>query len=102
MDEQNKPGSEEQQEQDRRDRQEEHELNEAAASSSTLLRILEEKDKLIVSLKEAATRRDKLNEQQIRLLSHDNQSKTLVVKNIQKRIKDLEYEILRRESEISI
>ena len=34
-----------------------------------MLNILEEKDKIIVSLKESSTQRDKINENQIRLLS---------------------------------
>jgi hypothetical protein len=78
-------------------------INEADHDTSvTLLRVLEEKDKLIVSLKESSTRRDKLNEQQIRMLSVDNQNKIALLRNLQQRAKQFEYHILKKESELAI
>lgn len=69
---------------------------------NALLQILEEKDKLIVSLKESQTKRDKLNEQQIKILSEDNQVKTEQLKSLDQRIKDLKYDVLKKDAEISI
>jgi hypothetical protein len=74
----------------------------AEEKSNALLQILEEKDKLIVSLKESQTKRDKLNEQQIKILSEDNQAKTEQLKLLDQRIKDLRYDVLKKDAEISI
>lgn len=71
-------------------------------SSSALLKVLEEKDKLIVSLKEASTRRDKLNEQQIRLLSVDNQKKEAAIRGLQQRLRQVEAALMRRNAELAV
>ncbi len=74
----------------------------ADENQSTMLQILQEKDKLIVSLKESQTKRDKLNEQQILILSQDNQVKQEQIKAFDKDIKDLRFDVLKKDSEISI
>ncbi len=74
----------------------------ATDKPNAMLQILEEKDKLIVSLKEAQTKRDKLNEQQIKILSEDNQAKTEMINSFDQRLKDLRYEVLKKDSEVSI
>lgn len=67
---------------------------------SALLNILKEKDKLIVSLKEASTKRDKLNEKQIMMLSEDNNRKELRIKEISFRISESEKKLTERENEL--
>ncbi len=69
---------------------------------NTILETLRAKDKLIVSLKEAATRRDKLNEQQIRTLSEDNAKKLMQIRNLQARIKAIEAEVMQKEAQLQI
>jgi len=71
-------------------------------SSATLLHVLEEKDKLIVSLKEASTKRDKLNEQQIRMLSIDNQKKLAALRAMQQRYRSIENQLLKKGAELAI
>ncbi len=67
-----------------------------------LLNIIREKDNLIVSLKEASTRRDKLNEQQIRMLAEDNSRKLMEIKTLQSRLKELDAKLAQREAELSL
>jgi hypothetical protein len=80
--------------------QEKH--NQQSQDGTTLLKILDEKDKLIVSLKESSTKRDKLNETQIRMLSEDLHQKSDLLTELRQKIKDTEYDALRKESELSI
>ncbi len=70
-----------------------------SADSHALMHILEEKDKLIVSLKEAATKRDKLNESQIRLLSQDNTNKESRIKSLAIEAKEAEKLLQAKEAE---
>ncbi len=65
-----------------------------------LLNIIKEKDNLIISLKESATRRDKLNERQIKLLSEDNARKLAQINKLQSRIQELESKVKEKESEV--
>ncbi len=67
-----------------------------------LLKILQEKDNLIVSLKEASTRRDKLNEKQIRMLSEDNAKKTNKMKAMQSDVRNFESFAKQKEAELSV
>ena len=67
-----------------------------------LLNILQEKDNLIVSLKEASTKRDKLNEKQIRMLSEDNQKKTNRIRGILQNMNALESKARQKEAELAI
>ncbi len=67
-----------------------------------LLNIIQEKDNLIVSLKESSTRRDKLNEQQIRMLAEDNSRKLMQIKTLQSKLKEAESKLARREAELSL
>ncbi len=67
-----------------------------------LLKILQEKDNLIVSLKEASTRRDKLNEKQIRLLSEDNAKKSSKMKAMQSDVRNFESFAKQKEAELSV
>jgi len=68
----------------------------------TLLNILREKDNLIVSLKEASTRRDKLNEQQIKMLAEDNAKKLMEIKSLQAKLKEVEAKFAQKEAELSL
>ena len=67
-----------------------------------LLNIIKEKDNLIISLKESATRRDKLNERQIKLLSEDNARKLAQINKLQNRIQELESKMKEKESEVEL
>lgn len=68
----------------------------------TLLNILKEKDNLIVSLKEASTSRDKLNEKQIRMLSEDNSRKMAQLKDLQTAMRDFESKMYKKEAELAV
>ncbi len=72
------------------------------SENDAMLDILREKDNLIVSVKEASTRRDKLNEKQIRLLSEDNSRKTTHVQQLTNRLGSIEAQLNQKEAEMSL
>jgi len=67
-----------------------------------MLNILEEKDKIIVSLKESSTQRDKINENQIRLLSEDNERKLGRINELTNSLQRLERTVSQRDAELAI
>ncbi|MBN1899228.1 MAG: hypothetical protein JW827_10645 [Spirochaetes bacterium] len=67
-----------------------------------LLNIIREKDNLIVSIKESSTRRDKLNEQQIRMLAEDNSRKLMQVKSLSMRVREVEANLAKSQAELSL
>jgi len=67
-----------------------------------MLNILEEKDKIIVSLKESSTQRDKINENQIRLLSEDNERKLGRINELTSSLQRLERTVSQRDAELAI
>ena len=76
--------------------------NSDAGGSKAMVKILDEKDKIIVSLKEAATKRDKLNENQIRILSNDNADKSYEIKKIDKKLTEIETSLNKKTSQLDI
>lgn len=70
--------------------------------SDTLLEILNEKDKLIVSLKEASTKRDKLNENQISVLSHANHKLQQDLQKVSDKFNQIQEKLYKSESELGI
>ncbi len=79
-----------------------NEIDKSNLDVNTILETLQAKDKLIVSLKEAATRRDKLNEQQIRTLSEDNAKKLMQLREMQTKLKSVESELKEKEAQLKI
>ena len=69
---------------------------------TALLRILDEKDKIIVSLKEASTKRDKLNESQIRLLSEDNDNKLHKIEQLNEKLSSLQSNYMESSSKLDV
>lgn len=69
---------------------------------SALLRILEEKDKLIVNIKESSTRQNILNEGQIRLLSSEIQKAEDRIRDLQIEAKSYEQKAMEKEAELII
>jgi len=70
--------------------------------SDTLLKILSEKDKLIVSLKEASTKRDKLNENQISVLSHANHELQQDLQKVSDKFNQTQEKLYKTESQLEI
>ncbi len=68
----------------------------------TILQTLHSKDKLIVSLKEAATRRDKLNERQIRTLSEDNAKKLMQMRELHTKLNEAEALAKEKEAQLKL
>ena len=73
-----------------------------SGEGDALLEILTEKDNLIVSLKESSTKRDKLNEKQIRLLSEDNTRKSSKLKTLESDVKVLAASVKQKEAEAKL
>lgn len=76
--------------------------DESGMSNDALLRILQEKDKIILSLKEASTQRDKGNEYQIRVLSEDNEKKGRSLSRANRQLQDLQNKYTEAASELAI
>jgi len=70
--------------------------------SDTLLKILNEKDKLIVSLKEASTKRDKLNEKQISVLSQANHDLQQDLQKVNHKFNQTQEKLYKTESQLEI
>lgn len=79
-----------------------HEQQREPSDHGAMLNILEEKDKIIVSLKESSTQRDKINENQIRLLSEDNERKMGRINELSSSIQRLERVVSQRDAELAI
>jgi len=74
----------------------------AANDAQAMLDIIKEKDKIIVSLKESSTQRDKINENQINLLSVDNQKKLGRINELMSAVQRLEKAVAEREAKLSL
>jgi len=71
-------------------------------SSTPMLKILAEKDKIILSLKEASTKRDRLNESQIRLLSEDNDKKLRKIEQLNEKLSLLQSSYAESSSKLNL
>ena len=78
------------------------EPEEAANDARAMLDIIKEKDKIIVSLKESSTQRDKINEKQIKLLSEDNEKKLSRITALTAKMRQLEKSVAERDSRLAL
>ncbi|MDR2733127.1 MAG: hypothetical protein LBC99_00620 [Spirochaetota bacterium] len=75
---------------------------EAGSDSSAMLDIIREKDKIISTLKESAAQNDKINENQISLLSEDNEKKLKRINELMAKVRKLEKEVQARDEKLSL